>query len=257
MDTLGIIRQLEGDAALRAQLRAVLLGDELLELPGLVRRIDTILEELAQAQARTEERLEELAQAQARTEERLEELAQAQARTEERLEELAHAQARTEERLAHFEAAVEHRFLALERDLGNVKGSALQARVQMDPRRFVPRRLATAVRVVDSERFERLVGALDEVHGEDVQLADALIDACVGGREVVFVVEAAWKAHLDDVERAARRAYALRPAGVDARALVVSHADPGPAVLAAAARRGVALVGETTGLLTPSEPSAN
>ncbi|MHB8295933.1 MAG: hypothetical protein ACYDH5_15210 [Acidimicrobiales bacterium] len=33
MDTLGIIRQIEADPALRAQLRAVLLGDELLGLP--------------------------------------------------------------------------------------------------------------------------------------------------------------------------------------------------------------------------------
>ena len=229
MDTSGIIRQIEGDAGLRAQIRAVLLGDELLELPDLVRRIDASLERLAQAQARTEERLEELAQ----------------------------AQARTEERLARFEAAVEQRFRALERDLGNVKGFAFQARVQMDPRRFVPRRLATSVRLVDSERFERLVGALGDVQGEDVQLADALVDARVGGSDVVLVVEAAWKAHLDDIERAARRAHALAPAGVDARALVVSHADPGAAVLAAATRRGVAVVGETTGLLTPSGPSSN
>jgi len=57
------------------------------------------VEELAQAQKRTEERLdrleavvEELAQAQKRTEQRVEELAQAQKRTEERVTELAQAQ---------------------------------------------------------------------------------------------------------------------------------------------------------------------
>ncbi len=51
-----------------------------------------IVQDLAQAQNRTELRLEELAQAQSRTEIRLEELAQAQSRTELRLEELAQAQ---------------------------------------------------------------------------------------------------------------------------------------------------------------------
>jgi hypothetical protein len=60
------------------------------------------MEELAQAQKRTEERMEELAQAQKRTEERMEELAQAQKRTEERVEELAQAQKRTEDELTLF-----------------------------------------------------------------------------------------------------------------------------------------------------------
>jgi uncharacterized coiled-coil protein SlyX len=35
MDTLGIIRQIESDPGLRGQLRAVLLGDEVLHLPGV------------------------------------------------------------------------------------------------------------------------------------------------------------------------------------------------------------------------------
>jgi hypothetical protein len=36
MDTFEIIRQLEADPALKAQLRAVLLGDDVLKLPSLV-----------------------------------------------------------------------------------------------------------------------------------------------------------------------------------------------------------------------------
>ena len=76
-------------------------------------QLETAVAQLAEAQARTEERLNQLAEAQARTEERvgrLEEavaqLAEAQARTEARLEELAAAQARTEERVGRLEAAV-------------------------------------------------------------------------------------------------------------------------------------------------------
>jgi chromosome segregation ATPase len=83
----------------RDELRRLVLADELLGLPALVRELGT-------AQQRTEQRLEELAAAQQRTEQRLEELAAAQQRTEHRLEELAlrvdalaAAQQRTEQRM--------------------------------------------------------------------------------------------------------------------------------------------------------------
>ena len=90
----------------RDELRRLLLSDELLSLPEVVR-------ELAQAQRRTEDRLSALTEAQQRTEERLnalagivKELVEAQRRTEERLDalagtvkELVEAQQRTEERL--------------------------------------------------------------------------------------------------------------------------------------------------------------
>ncbi len=71
------------------------------------RRLDSLtvkVEELAEAQKRTEARVEELADAQAATERRLdsltvkvEELTEAQKRTETRVEELAYAQKRTEQ----------------------------------------------------------------------------------------------------------------------------------------------------------------
>ena len=106
-------RLLEENPELRADLRRLVLTQDLLDLPGIVR-------ELAEAQRRTEERVGDLAEAQRRTEERvgrLEEaitgLAEAQRRTEERvgrLEEamggLAEAQRRTEERVGRLEEAM-------------------------------------------------------------------------------------------------------------------------------------------------------
>ena len=59
-------------------------------------RLDRTMQELAEAQKRTEARVEELAEAQKRTEARVEELAEAQKRTEARVEELAEAQKKTE-----------------------------------------------------------------------------------------------------------------------------------------------------------------
>ncbi|MCS6817754.1 MAG: hypothetical protein N0A16_01325 [Blastocatellia bacterium] len=119
-----LLRLLEQHPEWREELRRVLLTEELLSLPQIVRDLSKAIEALAEAQRRTEERvarLEEivaaLAEAQRRTEERvarLEEivaaLAEAQRRTEERvarLEEivaaLAEAQRRTEERVAQLE----------------------------------------------------------------------------------------------------------------------------------------------------------
>ena len=120
------------------------------ELKGVVQRLGKGIEELAEAQKRTEERLnrleaavERLAEAQKRTEERLnrleavvEELAEAQKRTEERLnrleavvEELAEAQKRTEERVNRLEAAVERLAEAQRRTEERVKELA-QAQTQ-------------------------------------------------------------------------------------------------------------------------------
>jgi hypothetical protein len=98
-----LLRILEERPEWRAELRRLVLTDELLTLPELVRG-------LVEAQQRTEERLTALVEAQQRTEERLAALVEAQQRTEERLttfEErltaLVEVQRRTEERLTTFE----------------------------------------------------------------------------------------------------------------------------------------------------------
>ncbi len=246
MDTLGIIRQLEGDPALRAQLRAVLLGDDMLELPELVRRLAARLEQLVDTQQRIEQRLEQLADAQQRTEQRLEQLADAQQRTEQELAQVVIAQ----QAMLRWQQRADDQFAEL-------KGSALESRVRQDPRRFVPRRLATGARLIDDARLSALLDALDEASAAEVERADALIEARLPDTsDVIFVVEAAWTAHVDDVERAQSRAATLARSGASTRALVVSHTTPDAVVLAAAGRAGVAVVGESDGLLVPRQPSA-
>ncbi len=105
-DLQGLMRALEEQPQARAQLRMLLLTNDVQALPEQFERLTGIVEQLAQAQQRTEERLERLeaivqalAEAQERTEQRLDKLAQAQERTERRLEQLAQAQERTERRL--------------------------------------------------------------------------------------------------------------------------------------------------------------
>ena len=98
-DYLELLRLLQERPEWRAELRRLLLTDELLALPEIVR-------ELAEAQRRTEERV-------GRVEEQIAALAEAQRRTEEcvgRVEEqiaaLAEAQRRTEERVSRVEERV-------------------------------------------------------------------------------------------------------------------------------------------------------
>lgn len=105
-DFTDLVRLLEEQPRWRAELRRLVLTEEILTLPDLVRslgeaqrRTEARVGELAVAQARTEARMEELSEAQARTEARVGELAEAQRRTEARVGELSEAQARTEARM--------------------------------------------------------------------------------------------------------------------------------------------------------------
>ncbi|GBC77751.1 hypothetical protein HRbin08_01233 [bacterium HR08] len=98
-DLHDLIRILEKHPEWRAELRRLLLTDQLLELPVIVRA-------LAEAQRRTEERVEALAEAQRRTEEQMQALtrqvqalAEAQRRTEEQVQALTEAQRRIEQQV--------------------------------------------------------------------------------------------------------------------------------------------------------------
>ncbi|MHB8264026.1 MAG: hypothetical protein ACYDGY_09845 [Acidimicrobiales bacterium] len=96
MDTLEIIREIEHDDALRASLRAVLLGDEILGIPEQLRLLTIEVRELAEAQQRTEV-------AQQRTDATVRELVEAQKRTDATM---AEAQKRTDWRLDRTEKAL-------------------------------------------------------------------------------------------------------------------------------------------------------
>ena len=98
-----IIRKIE---QVHPELREVfvMLLEEMERLKDIVTKkefneLKAVVQELAEAQKRTEQRVNELAEAQKRTEQRVNELAEAQKRTEQRVNELAEAQKRTEQRV--------------------------------------------------------------------------------------------------------------------------------------------------------------
>jgi tetratricopeptide (TPR) repeat protein len=121
-DFQDLLRLLEQQPQWKSALRTVLLDQEFLQLPGLVRELaeaqrqtEQRVAQLAEAQRQTEHRVAQLAEAQRHTEERLgrleqvvAHLAQAQQQTEHRVAQLAEAQRHTEERLGRLEQVVAH-----------------------------------------------------------------------------------------------------------------------------------------------------
>ena len=100
MNTLEIIRELEQDESLRATLRAVILGDEILSLPNEMRLLTAEVKKLAEVQQRTEN---------------------AQRHTEETVKELANAQRRTDENVKSLESTVKELVAAQLRTDGTVR----------------------------------------------------------------------------------------------------------------------------------------
>jgi len=193
-DFESLLRALDKRAEWRAQLRRLVLTDDLLALPELTRQLAGHVERLAAAQHRTEAQLEQLASAQQRTEAQLEQLASAQQRTEAQLEQLASAQQRTEGRLEQLAAAqqgtesrVGHLAEAQRRTEDQVAQLVEEMRSLADSQRETARQVGV---LADSQReTARQVGALAETIGftlEDLarEVAPAYLEKYYGIRVV-------------------------------------------------------------------------
>jgi len=236
-----LVRLLAAHPEWRAELRQIVLSDELLTLPEVVRelaeaqrRTETRVEELAEAQRRTETRVEELAEAQRRTEARVEELAEAQRRTEARVEELAEAQRRTEARVEELTTDVRALTLsvrdltAIVRDLagalrqmqdrlGSVIGDLLELRYRQHAAGYFGRWVRKARAIDPVELEDKLEATLEHEEVLDVLRLDLLIGgqwrALPEAPEIWLAVEVASVLDEGDVARAWRRASLLRRAG--------------------------------------------
>lgn len=226
-DYMDLVNLLNTHPEWRAELRRLLLTDELLQLPAVVR-------ELAEAQRRTEERVEELAEAQRRTEERVEELAEAQRQLAEAQQQLAAAQQRTEERIARVEEQMvkmveaQHQMAqtvqALAEDqrrltdtVSSLKGTVLEWRYRDRAHAYFGD-LLRRLQVVPIQSLEETLEArLSEEAVRDLFRLDLLV--CGRPRhipsapEVYLAVEVSAVVDRRDVQRATRRARALREAG--------------------------------------------
>lgn len=217
------------------------LESALVRLAEAQERTEQRVEELAQAQSRTERRVEGLVEAQSRTEQRMEELAEAQSRTEQRMEELAEAQKRSEGRMERLETALAElaeaqqqtqealklllkRADRMEPRADDAYGQFLELRYRDKASGYFGRLLRKARAIHINEIEDDLEPYLSEEELDDLRLADILIYGRPKLRpdveRVWLVVEVSAVIDRNDVERAQRRAAAMRKAGYLAVAAV-------------------------------------
>lgn len=217
----------------RADLRRLVLTDELLSLP----------EQLAKFQLRVEDRFQELTERltalEERTEKRFQELTERLAaleeHTEKRFQELT-------ERLVALEERTEKRFQAVEGqiasltmhldaltkvvdklvdEVGELKGESLENRYRLRASAYFSR-LLRKIHVLSPEELAGVLdeavdkGAMLESEAEDVLLADLVVRGKrrEDGGDGYLVVEVSWGVGLEDVIRASRRSALLTKAGL-------------------------------------------
>ncbi|NIO70388.1 MAG: hypothetical protein GTN71_15520 [Anaerolineae bacterium] len=209
-DFFDLARLLEQRPEWRAELRRLLLPDEVLSLPQTVQAL------AGQVQALAEE-VRALAEAQRRTEEQVAALVEAQRRIEEQIAALAEAQTA----LTSDVQLLTKRVDSLSQDVGYLKGITLELRYRdRAPAYF--RRLARRLRVLAAHELDTLLdeavqaGKLAESEADEIMEADIV----VRGRrredeaEVYLVAEVSWGVGPHDVERAAERAALLAKTGL-------------------------------------------
>jgi vacuolar-type H+-ATPase subunit I/STV1 len=245
-DMSDLVRLLLEHPEWRLELRRLLLSDELLALPDMVRQLVETVKSLAEAQRRSEERLSVVEERLTRLEETVAALAEAQRRSEERLTRLeetvaalAEAQRRSEERLS----VVEERLTRLEEtvhtlviDVAYLKGDSLERLYRERPHVYFSKIIRRAHALTSDELLDLLdkamaQGLLTEAEAEEVARADVIVRGKQkeDGQEVYLVAEVSWGIGPSDVERAARRAKLLSNSGIVAMPVVAGRAITGEA----------------------------
>ena len=268
----------------RAELRRLILTDDILRLPEIVK-------ELVEAQKRTEEelrslssRVDSLAEAQRRTEEelrnltaRVDSLAEAQRRTEEELKSLtsrvdslaaqmevltARVDSLTQrvDSLAEAQRRTEETVRRLVIDVGELKGDSLERKYRERAAIYFGR-LLRKLRVMPFEELREMVdgavdeGKLSEDEAEDVLECDFVARGLrkEDGVEEHLLVEVSWGIGVGDVERALRRAEILGKLGLEV-VPVVAGKGLTPEARDLAERRGVGVVVDGRVRLRPGRP---
>src|ERR671925_508850 len=216
-DFQDLIRLLQARPEWRADLRRVVLTDELLALP----------EQIARLQVETDRRFHELAG-------QIAALAEAQRRTEERVAALAEAQNRINEQIAALTRvvyALTEDVRVLKIDVGDLKGDNLERRYREKAPAYFGH-LVRRMRVLSAEELAGLLedaveqGQLTEAEKDEAILTDVVVRGRYqgSGAEVYLVVEVSWGVGVHDVERAVQRAAVLGKLGIPALPVVAGKA---------------------------------
>ena len=200
-----LIRVLDQHPEWRAEMRRLVLSDELLTLPEIVERLGERMEQLTLRVDQLGERMEQLT-------------------------------LRVDRIGEHVEALLASHQRMLD-DIGGLKGKALEDEYRLRAPSYFGKLLRKG-RVVDSnELWDALETALTADELSDAILADVFVRGAVRDRvpaiEVVLVVEVSFVVDRSDVDRARRRCELLRRAGLLAIAVVAGERATDGARLAA------------------------
>ena len=214
-DLQDLIRLLEENPQWRAQLRPVILGEEFDRMPGIMR-------ELAEAQQRTTDSLAGLTA-------RVDQLVEAQARTDARIEQLVEAQVATEAKLASLIVIVEG--LAKRADRADTKFEFWDGfYTQYLFERRAPAlfgdwlRRPRVVSLEDSGAEDAVdQGLLTDSEMKQLRRLDIILsgrDKSIPDASLTLAVEISRTIDYDDVDRASQRAAIFAKAGIPARGAV-------------------------------------
>jgi hypothetical protein len=223
-----LIRLIETRPEWRAELRRLVLTEELLAAP----------DQLAALRARSEEQFQALVEAQQRTNiqlttltERVTALAAAQERMDRQLTALTErvtALAAAQERMDRQLTALTEQVAALTRvvhtltvDVGTLKGKSLEADYRSRGHAYLSR-VVRRPHVLTSDELMTIIedardrGMLSDIEAQDLYETDLVIRGrrSEDGTEVYLVVEVSWGVGPHDVERAVQRARVLSHIGL-------------------------------------------
>jgi chromosome segregation ATPase len=255
-DFRDLIALLEARPDWRAELRRLVLSDELLRLPEEMRELTAVVRDLAEQMRRSETRLvqveERLGEVEVRLDKVEERLDKAEVRlgevevrlgeVEVRLGEVEVRLDKVEERLGEVEVRldkveerlgkVEVRLERVENQVGDLRGNDLERRVRERPHIYLGKYVRRARLISDDDLFALLNEAMaaDRITDEqanDVERLDAVVEGQAGERKTYLAIEVSSTVSDYDVERVVRRAAALeRALQQPVRAVVVGAAIP-------------------------------
>lgn len=231
----GLIHFLETRPKWRMELRRLLFPEALVDLPRA-------LEELAEAQRRTEETLSQVTERMERGfAEAAAERAEAAADRKRIWEAMQQgfAEAAADRKRGFAEAAADRQ--EMRQDIGELKGLTKEWYYRDRAAAIFGRLLAAGQdatqEVIRHLRAAQQASRLSAKEYQSVLNADLLWNGKLWetGEEVILVLEASWKVHENDVERAVQRAEVLRRAGL--KALPVTAGEEWPQQVEALALR--------------------
>lgn len=209
----------------RAQLRPVVLGEEILAVPSRMDRVEAALDRMTERMGDITVRLDRLT-------EHVDDLTVRIDRLTERVDDLTVRIDRLTERVDQLTAAVQaiaQRMDKMDGRMGNMEGTMLEWKFERNLGNWLrewvrrPRKVFTD----DLAKLDEAVttGQIADVEVSQVAWSDALIRAqdAVTQQEVVLAIELSTTVNEDDVERASVRAGILRRAGYDGRSFVAGH----------------------------------